>query len=92
MNQTMTLVLFSSRFIFTLSKDFLRGVEQFAQRGTFSWNIFFCVEHFPWNILVVVEHFGQITCKTRFAVANGWHLPGPARLSQVTCNKRLYII
>jgi hypothetical protein len=42
----MTTLLFSSTLIFTLSKDFLCGVEQCAQRGTFLWNIFFCVEHF----------------------------------------------
>jgi hypothetical protein len=42
----MTAVLFSSTLIFTLSKDFLCGVEQCAQRGTISWNIFFCVEQF----------------------------------------------
>jgi hypothetical protein len=59
----MTTFLLSSTLIFTLSKDFLRSVEQFAQRGTFSWNIFFCVEHFrgtfwsSWNIFV--EHFGR---------------------------------
>jgi hypothetical protein len=33
-------------FIFTLSKDFLRGVEHFAGRGTILWNIFGVVEHF----------------------------------------------
>jgi hypothetical protein len=48
----MTAVLFSSTLIFTLSKDFLCGVEQCAQRGTFSWNIFFCVEQFRGTIFL----------------------------------------
>jgi hypothetical protein len=46
----MTTLLFSSTLIFILSKDFLRGVEQCAQRGTIPWNIFFCVEHFRGTI------------------------------------------
>jgi hypothetical protein len=92
----MTAVLFSSTLIFTLSKDFLRGVEQCAQRGTFLWNIFFCVEQFrgtfflrgtiPWNIFSAWNILGKLLA-TRFSVvANGLRLPGPARLSQVTCN------
>jgi hypothetical protein len=52
-------------FIFTLSKDFLRGVEHFAHRGTILWNIFGVVEHFrgtfraSWNnpARPGVEHF-----------------------------------
>jgi hypothetical protein len=46
----MTTLLFSSTLIFILSKDFLRGVEQCAQRGTIPWNIFFCVEQFRGTI------------------------------------------
>jgi hypothetical protein len=59
----MTAVLFSSTLIFTLSKDFLRGVEQCAQRGTFSWNIFFCVEHFPWNNFSAWNILGKLLAK-----------------------------
>jgi hypothetical protein len=57
----MTTLLLSSTLIFTLLKDFLRGVEHFARRGTFLWNIFGVVEHFretiSWNNFGVVEHF-----------------------------------
>jgi hypothetical protein len=51
------------------------SVEHFFLRGTIPWNIFSA-----WNIL------GKLLA-TRFSVvANGLRLPGPARLSQVTCN------
>jgi hypothetical protein len=67
----MTTLLLSSTLIFTLSKDFLRGVEHFARRGTFSWNNYGVVEQFrgtflaSWNIFV--EHF----------VRRGTTRPGP---------------
>lgn len=40
--------LFSVRstFFSDFFQIFFQNVEHFAHRGTFSWNIFFCVEHF----------------------------------------------
>jgi hypothetical protein len=50
-------------------------VEHFFLRGTIPWNNFSA-----WNIL------GKLLATRRPVIAGGLHLPGPARLSQVTCN------
>jgi len=46
MRERMKLFSVRSTFFSDFFQIFFQSVEHFAHRGTFSWNIFFCVEHF----------------------------------------------